>query len=65
VAVSFRTDAGEEVTLRANKPITTPLGKATPWKGFRGNLIAVGLAFLDGLATTVDVDDGKILFTET
>ena len=64
VEVTFQTKFGNEVTLLANKPITTPLGKATPWRGFRGNLIAVGLAFLDGLAMTVDIDDGKILFTE-
>ena len=64
VEVTFKTKLGNEVTLSANKPITTPLGKATPWRGFRGNLIAVGLAFLDGLAMTVDIDDGKILFAE-
>ena len=63
VEVSFATESGREVQLSARKPITTPLGKATPWKGFRGNLIAVGLAFLDGLAMTVDVDDGRILFS--
>ncbi len=64
VEVSFQTNTGRTITLSAKKPITTPLGKATPWKGFRGNLICVGLAFLDGFATTVDVDDGKILFVE-
>lgn len=64
VEVSFATNSGKEITLRAKKPVTTPLGKATPWKGFRGNLVAVGLAFLDGLAMTVDIDDGKILFAE-
>jgi hypothetical protein len=65
VEISFATSTGgKEVTLTAKKPLTTPLGKETPWKGFKGNLIAVGLAFLDGLAMTVDVDDGKILFVE-
>ena len=64
VEVSFATKSGNEITLTAKKPLTTPLGKETPWKGFKGNLIAVGLAFLDGLAMTVDVDDGKILFVE-
>ncbi|VEU42257.1 unnamed protein product [Pseudo-nitzschia multistriata] len=64
VEVAFRTSAGGEVVLSAEKPITTPLGKAAPWKGFRGNLVVVGLAFLDGLATTVDADDGKIRFDE-
>ena len=64
VEVSFLTNTGKTITLNATKPITTPLGKATPWKGFKGNLIAVGLAFLEGFAMTVDVDDGKILFAE-
>jgi len=65
VEVTFATTAGEEeITLRAQKPLATPLGKATPWKGFRGNLIAIGLAFLDGLAMTIDVDDGRILFAK-
>ena len=64
VEVSFLSDSGRTITLNATKPIATPLGKATPWKGFKGNLIAVGLAFLEGFATTVDVDDGKILFVE-
>ena len=64
VEVSFLTNTGKTITFNATKPITTPLGKATPWKGFKGNLIAVGLAFLEGFAMTVDVDDGKILFAE-
>lgn len=51
------------LTLSATKPVTTPLGLATPWKGFRGNLIVLGLAFLDNRAMTIDVDEGKLLFT--
>ena len=64
VEVSFLTNSGKPISLNATKPITTPLGKATPWKGFKGNLIVMGLAFLEGFATTVDVDDGKVLFTK-
>jgi hypothetical protein len=53
------------ITLSAIKPVTTPLGLSTPWKGFRGNnLIVIGLAFLDNIAMTIDIDDGKILFTK-
>uniref|UniRef100_A0A7S4ADL4 Peptidase A1 domain-containing protein n=1 Tax=Pseudo-nitzschia australis TaxID=44445 RepID=A0A7S4ADL4_9STRA len=64
VEVTFRTDSGREVVLSADQPITTPLGKAAPWKGFRGNLVVVGLAFLDGLSMSVDIDDGKIRFVD-
>ncbi len=64
VEVSFETNTGKTITLSATKPIATPLGKANPWKGFKGNLIAVGLAFLEGFATTVDIDDGKVLFVK-
>ena len=64
VEVSFEANTGKSITLSATKPITTPLGKANPWKGFKGNLIAVGLAFLEGFAMAVDIDDGKILFVE-
>ena len=52
--------AGGAIELRAAKPITTPLGKDTPWTRVRGNLIVLGLAFLDGTALTIDIDDGKL-----
>ena len=58
-------DSNNTITLSAIKPVTTPLGLATPWKGFgKKNLIVIGLAFLDNLAMTIDIDDGKILFTK-
>ena len=60
VRVSFETRAGGAIELRAAKPITTPLGKDTPWTRVRGNLIVLGLAFLDGTALTIDIDDGKL-----
>jgi len=60
VSVSFETRAGGTIELRAAKPITTPLGKDTPWTRVRGNLIVLGLAFLDGTALTIDIDDGKL-----
>lgn len=60
VSVSFQTKAGEEVELSARKPITTPLGKDTPWTKFKGNLIVLGLAFLGGRSMTIDIDDNKL-----
>jgi len=64
VRVTFATNAGDEVTLSATKPVTTPLGRATPWKRFNGNLIVLGLAFLEGFAMTIDIESGKLQFTE-
>jgi len=64
VSVAFETKAGNEVKLSAVKPITTPLGKDTPWTRMKGNLIVLGLAFLDGTAMTIDVDDDKVQFTK-
>ena len=63
VSVAFETKAGNFVELKATKPITTPLGQNTPWTRFKGNLIVLGLAFLDGNAMTIDIDDGRLQFT--
>lgn len=60
VSVAFETRAGNEVELSARKPITTPLGKDTSWTKFKGNLIVLGLAFLDGNAMVIDIDDNKL-----
>lgn len=60
VSVSFQTKAGDEVQLSARKPITTPLGKDTPWTKFKGDLIVLGLAFLDRTSMTIDIDDNKL-----
>ena len=60
VTVSFLTQQGNVVELSATKPITTPLGKANPFKRFQGNLLVLGLAFLDGHAMTVDISQRHI-----
>ncbi|KAL7458605.1 hypothetical protein ACHAWC_010198 [Mediolabrus comicus] len=60
VRVAFHTMAGLEVELTARNPITTPLGKDTPWTKFKGNLIVLGLAFLHGNAMVVDIDGDKL-----
>ena len=60
VRVAFHTMAGLEVELTARNPITTPLGKDTPWTKFKGNLIVLGLAFLHKNAMVVDIDDDKL-----
>ena len=63
VSVAFETHAGNVIELTARKPITTPLlGKDSPWTRVKGNLIVLGLSFLDGVAMTVDIDDGKLKF---
>ena len=64
VEVSFLTQDGQQVQLAATKPVTTPLGLATPWRRFKGNLIVLGLAFLDGHAMTIDIEQGKLQFQE-
>ena len=67
VRVTFQTNAGNEVELTAKGPITTPLdlGNETPWtqrKRQEGNVIVLGLAFLNGLAMAIDTVDDKIQF---
>lgn len=63
VSVTFETKAGALMELNAKNPITTPLGQDTPWTRFKGNLIVLGLAFLDGTAMTIDADKGKLQVT--
>ena len=41
------------LTLSATKPLTTLV---QPWPDFDAHLVVVGLAFLDGMKTTVDID---------
>ncbi len=65
VNVAFETHAGNVIELSAAKPITTPLsGNNSPWTRVKGNIIVLGLAFLDGTAMTIDIDDGKLQFTK-
>jgi hypothetical protein len=49
------------MTLTASKPLTTPLGQLLPWKGFKGNLIVIGLAFLDHKKLSIDIDNRLLL----
>ena len=65
VSVELKTISGKTVTLNANRPITTPLGSERPWgKKLDGHLIVLGLAFLDGLKMTVDIDGDKVWFED-
>jgi hypothetical protein len=50
---------GKVVSLTAHKPVVTPLGQK-PWPTFNAHLIVIGLAFLDGHRTTVDIDQQKL-----
>lgn len=63
VTITFETHAGNEVQLTATKPLTTPLDNKTLSK-YKGNIIVVGLAFLDGLAMTIDTKEGKLQFSK-
>lgn len=63
VTVTFETRAGNEVHLTATKPFTTSLDNKTLSR-YRGNIIVLGLAFLDGLAMTIDVGEGKLQFSK-
>ena len=61
VRVSFMQLSGKIIELSTTKPITTSLGEDTQWtRGVKGNIIVIGLAFLDGIALTIDIDDGKL-----
>ena len=60
VSIEFETKSGKVVSLApTRRPVTTPLGER-PWPNFRGHLVVVGLAFLDGKRTVVDIDRGEL-----
>ena len=62
VEIDLRTQSGDIVSLVASKPVTTPLGER-PWPTFKNaHLIVMGLAFLDGHKTTIDIDEQKLWF---
>ena len=64
VDIDFKTNTGETITLNAKRPITTPLDDR-PWgKKLDGHLIVIGLAFLEGLKTTIDIDGDRIWFED-
>ena len=65
VSVTFETIAGSFVEMTAKQPITTPLGQDTPWTRFKGNLVVLGLAFLDQNVMTIDIDDQKLQFVQS
>jgi hypothetical protein len=62
VAVTFATQEGSKVRLTATKPFTTAVDNKTLSK-YRGTIIVLGLAFLDGLAMTIDTKEGKLKFS--
>ncbi|KAL7547275.1 hypothetical protein ACHAWF_010594 [Thalassiosira exigua] len=65
VTVELKTISGGTVTLNADRPITTPLGSESPWgKRLDGHLIVLGLAFLDGMKMTVDIDGDRCWFED-
>ena len=62
VAVAFATREGREVRLEATQPLTTAVDNRTLSR-YRGPIVVMGLAFLDGLAMTIDAGKGKLLFS--
>lgn len=62
VEIDFAPNSGQEaITLAAQSPLTTPLGQSPPWKGFKGHLIVIGLAFLDKKKFSIDIDNQILL----
>jgi len=59
VEIRLKTKRGKPLSLKAQKPVVTPLGEK-PWPSFNAHLIVVGLAFLDGHKITVDIDRQKL-----
>ena len=60
VEIMFQTAQKNIKAMTATKPFTTPFDPKATWKGFRGHVIVVGLAFLDGKKMTVDIDDARL-----
>ena len=60
VQLSFRTAQGNTIMIEASRPVTTSLGNSLPFRGFKGNLVVVGLAFLDGRALVIDSQNDKL-----
>lgn len=59
VTVSFRTHQRKTIELTANSPVTTPIAEI-PWKNFKGHLVVIGLAFLEGCSLNVDIDEDRL-----
>jgi len=60
VSFIFNTSQRQHKTISAMKPLVTPFDPT--WKGFKGHIVVLGLAFLDGKETTIDVDDNRLWF---
>jgi hypothetical protein len=43
----------------AFNPITTPVA-TLPWRDFDAHLVVLGLAFLEGNALTIDIDEQRL-----
>lgn len=61
VDITFQTLSGKTATLSASRPLTTPFDPQQNWTKFRGHLIVVGLAFLDGKKITFDIDRKSVV----
>ena len=61
VQVGFQTKRGNIVELSAIKPVTTPL-EGDSFAGYHGNVIVLGLAFLNGRVMTIDAQNDKLQF---
>lgn len=60
VEVSFATKHKQIQSISAKKPLTTPFDPKLNWKGFNGNVLVVGLSFLDSKKLVVDIDDSRL-----
>lgn len=69
VELTFATASGGNVTLSANRPLSTPFDPERTWKKFpkrregtksKVHIIVMGLSFLEDRSLTVDIDDGKL-----
>ena len=59
VDITLPTSRGNLVKIAADRPITTPVSLSA-WKRFRGHLVVVGLAFLEGHSIDIDIDAGRL-----
>lgn len=61
VEIAMTTHKGKTLRVKANRPLTTPVN--LPWKGFKGHLIVIGLAFMPKDSTlTVDTEKMHLWF---
>lgn len=69
VELTFATASAGNVTLSANRPLSTPFDPERTWKKFpkrregtknKVHVIVMGLSFLEDRSLTVDIDNGKL-----